>query len=395
MTEGILSGLNILDFTWVMAGPYASRILADFGARVIKVQSGKTATGSESNGSAYFKAWNRNKLGITLDMSHPEARDIVLRLTAISDVVMENFSPRVMRNWGLSYDVLTEVRPDLIMVSLSATGQTGPWKNHVAFAPTVHALAGLTSMTSFPESPPLGVGYAHADAIAGLYAALLVLTALEHRNKTGQGQYVDLSEYEAMCTLMGPALMDVLANNSEAVPQGNGEEHSPAAPHGCFKCSGPDCWCVIAVFSEKEWRSLCESLGKSEWIKDKRFATMTDRMAHAKELDRLITEWTVCRDPEEVVEGLQKAGVPAGVVQNAEDLANDPHLAARCFFGQLEHPGPEKIMVDRSPIRFTAGGVSEYRAAPSLGQDNRSVYQELLGMSDDELDSLVKKGIIS
>ena len=203
-----LTGLRVLDFTWMVAGPYATRIFADFGAEVIKVQSKRTARGAESNPTGYFNTWNRNKRGITLDLSHPEAREIVLKLTAKSDVVIENFSPRVMSNWGLDYGKLKEVNPDLIMLSMSAMGQRGPWKDYVAFAPTLHALSGLTHLTSFEKDFPIGLGFAYADIVAGLYAAFAVLAALEYRDRTGQGQYIDLSEYEAICTLMGPSLLD-------------------------------------------------------------------------------------------------------------------------------------------------------------------------------------------
>lgn len=179
----ILSGLRVLDFTWVLAGPYATRILADFGAEVIKVQSKKTARGAESNLTGYFNTWNRNKRSITLDMSYPEAKEIVLKLMEISDVVIENFSTRVMANWGLNYERLKEVRPNLIMVSISGMGQTGPWKDFVAFGPTLHALSGLTYLTSYNKDSPIGLGYSYADPIAGLYAALAILAALEYETE--------------------------------------------------------------------------------------------------------------------------------------------------------------------------------------------------------------------
>jgi crotonobetainyl-CoA:carnitine CoA-transferase CaiB-like acyl-CoA transferase len=202
MSEGILNGLRILDFTWVSAGPYATRILADFGAEVIKVQSQKTSRGAESNLTGYFNTWNRNKRSITLDMGHPEAKEIVLKLTEKSDVVIENFSPRIMANWGLGYERLREIRSNLIMVSLSAMGQTGPCKDFVGFGPTIQALSGFTYLTSFDKDSPLGVGYSYADMIVGLYGALAILSALEYRERTGHGQYIDVSEYESMCTLI-------------------------------------------------------------------------------------------------------------------------------------------------------------------------------------------------
>ena len=205
--RGVLAGVRVLDFTWMLAGPYATRILADCGAEVIKVQSAKTAKGAELNTSGYFNTWNRNKRSITLDLSHPEARDIILHLTAMSDIVVENFSPRVMSNWGLSYDALKEVKPDLIMASISAMGQTGPWRDYTGYGPTFHALSGLTSMTSSGQESPIGLGHAYADTIIGLYSAMAILAALKHRDATGEGQYIDISGYEAICTLLGPALL--------------------------------------------------------------------------------------------------------------------------------------------------------------------------------------------
>ncbi len=199
--------MRVLDFTWMLAGPYATRILADCGAEVIKVQSARTAKGAELNTAGYFNTWNRNKRGITLDLSHPEARDIILSLTAVSDIVVDNFSPRVMSNWGFSYDALKKVKPDLIMASISAMGQTGPWRDFVGYGPTFHALSGLTSMTSSGQESPIGLGHAYADTIIGLYSAMAMLAALRHRDATGEGQYIDVSGYEAICSLLGPALL--------------------------------------------------------------------------------------------------------------------------------------------------------------------------------------------
>jgi crotonobetainyl-CoA:carnitine CoA-transferase CaiB-like acyl-CoA transferase len=394
MQANILNGLRVLDFTWVLAGPYATRILADFGAEVIKVQSKKTARGAETNNTGYFNTWNRNKRSITLDMSYAEAREIALELTAISDVVIENFSPRVMLNWGMDYETLKERRPDLVLVSMSAMGHTGPWKNYVAFAPTIQALSGLTYLTSFDKNSPMGLGYAYADAIVGLYAALVILAALEYRDRTGHGQHIDISEYEAMCTLLGPALMYESVNLSEISPQGNRADSIPAAPYGCYKCLGTDRWCVIAVFNDEEWQRLCQIMGNPAWRRDERFSTPSRRKKHAEELDDLLGQWTAQHTPEQVVDLLQGAGVPAGVVQNAEDLANDPHLRAREFFVSLKHPVLGMTLSDSSPIRFTEGSTGDWKAAPLLGEDNRYVYTELLGFTEGEVSSYVEKGII-
>ncbi|MEE9609838.1 MAG: CoA transferase, partial [Desulfatiglandales bacterium] len=364
MNKGILDGIRVLDFTWVLAGPYATRILADFGAEVIKVQSKTTAGSAESNLSGYFNTWNRNKRSITLDMSHPEAREMASKLAAISDVVIENFSPRVMANWGLNYEKLKDVKADLIMVSLSAMGQSGPWRDFVAFGPTIQAISGLTYLTSFTEDSPMGPGYSYADPIAGLYTTLAVLAALENRDRTGQGEYIDISEHEALCTLLGPALLDVSFNDRALLPQGNRSDHLPAAPYGCFRCLGTDRWCVIAVFSEEEWQALCNAMGKHDLICEEKFSTLSKRKANREELDKLIGTWTASHQAERLVGLLQEKGVPSGVVQNAEDLAKDPHLAARKFFVQLEHPVLGSTTSDTSPIKFKGETQFKWKAAP-------------------------------
>jgi crotonobetainyl-CoA:carnitine CoA-transferase CaiB-like acyl-CoA transferase len=395
MERGILNGIRVLDFSRVLAGPYATRILGDFGAEVIKVQSRKTATGSDDNNGAYFNTWNRNKRSITLDMSYPAAREIALQLAAISDVVVENFSSRVMPQWGLSYEKLAEVNEDLIMVSMSGMGQTGPWKNFVAFGPTVQSLGGLTYLTSYSEDAPIGLGYSYADAVAGLYCTIAILAALEHRDQTGLGQYIDLSEYEAVCTLIGPALLHTVVNQEEIHPQGSQSPDIPAAPYGCYRCIGEDRWCVIAVFDEAEWQALCNVAGHTEWAQDQRFSTLARRKERSQALDALIQEWTSKNTAEAVMQLLQESGVHAGVVQNAQDLANDPQLQARGFFVHLDHPVLGKTVSDGTPIKMESGSLADWKRAPLLGEDNEYVYLELLGLTESEFRSYVKMGIIA
>jgi len=394
MNHKILSGIRVLDFTRVLAGPYATRILADFGAEVIKIQSKKTATGAESNSSGYFNTWNRNKRSIILDMSYPEARELFLQLTAISDAMVENFSPRVMSNWGLNYERLKEVRSDLIMLSMSGMGQTGPWKDMVAFGPTIQALSGLTYLSSFNEDAPMGLGYAYADIIAGLYAAMAILAALEYRDSTGVGQYIDLSEYEAACTILGTTFLDIFANQKDILPRGNQSDYIPAAPYGCYQCSGTDRWCVIAVFNEIEWKALCKTMGKPDWTQEERFSSLSERKKNGAELDELLGKWTVKHQAEELMNLLQEAGVPAGVVQNAEDLAGDPQLKARGYFVELEHPVLGNTISDASPIKFSDSTTAHWKAGPLLGEDNLYVFVELLGLKESDLSSYVKKGIV-
>ena len=390
-----LQGIRVLDFTWLLAGPYATRILADFGAEVIKVQSGKTAKGAESNATAYFNTWNRNKLSITLDMTHPEGRELALRLIGISDVVIENFTPRVMTNWGLNYEVLKQAKPDLIMASMSGMGQTGPWRDFVALGYTIQALSGITYLTSPDKDSPAGIGYAYADPLAGLVAALAILGALEYRQRTGEGQYLDISEYEAVSSLLGPALLDYAVNHTPATPRDKTSEGIPAAPYGCYRCLGDDRWCVIAVFTEDEWHALYRIMDNPAWTKEERFSDLLQRKQHAEDLNELIGQWTINYPPEEVMDMLQKAGVPAGVVNNAADLAGDPQLVSRGFFMQLPHPVLGNTTSDGTPIRLSRTPARFRRAGPLLGQDNRYVYQDLLGLDEDEFRQYVEKGIIA
>lgn len=398
--ENILSELRVLDFTRVLSGPYATRILADFGAEVIKVQSKKSA-GTESNTGGYFDTWNRNKRSITLDLSYPEARDIALKLVAECDVVIENFSPRVMLNWGLDFKKLKEARQDVIMLSMSGMGQTGPWKNQVAYGPTVQSLGGLTYLTSFEEDQPIGPGYAQADHISGLYGAFAILAALEHRDRTGQGQYIDLSQYEVASSQIGPALLGVLANNQDLNPCGNQPDYGMAAPHGCYKCLGEDQWCVIGVFNEAQWQALVHALGNPGWANDSKYASLARRKEHFNQLDEDLNKWTLKQTAQEVVELLQNAGVPAGVVQNAQELANDPHLLDRNFFIQIEHPSLGKTISDRSPIKFIPDSPTDpysevdLKSSPLLGEGNQYVYMELLGLAEQEYTSYIQKGIIA
>ena len=389
-----LKGIRVVDLTRVLAGPYATRMLADFGAEVIKVQSSKTATGAEVNTSSYFSAWNRNKRSVTLNLSYPEARELFLKLTAVSDIVIENFSPRVMENWGLQYQDLTAVNPELIMISMSAMGKTGPWKDSVAFGPTIQALSGLTYLTSFDKDAPLGPGYAYGDIVAGLYAVIAILVALEHRDREGNGQYIDLSEYETLSGLMGTTFMDILVNQREVLPQANGPHYLPAAPHGCYRCSGRDRWCAIAVFTDDEWQALKRVMGNPEWAEQERFSERVSRQRHAPELDALLEQWTVKHDPKGLMQILQEVGVPAGVVQNAEDLAQDPHLNARGYFVRSKGAGRGLTTADAFPAIFTGTRTARWKAAPLLGEDNHYVFVELLGLEEGELSSYVERGVI-
>jgi crotonobetainyl-CoA:carnitine CoA-transferase CaiB-like acyl-CoA transferase len=374
----ILRRIRVLDLTRMVAGPFATRILGDFGAEVIKLQSGLTASGMERNDTPVFRAWNRNKRSVCLNLNRPEARNLFMELVAVSDVVVENYSPRVLANWGLTYNRLKAVKPDLIMASISAMGQTGPWKNYVGFAPTFHALSGLIAATSRRLNKPLDISFAYGDMIAGLYASLLILAAIENRQRTGHGQYIDRSAYEALCTLMAPA----------------SDEYDLAAPCGCYPCQGNNQWCVIAVSSEEEWQVFCRILNRPE-LTASRFSTIAGRRENRSALDRLIDRWTAERRAEAIVHRLQQAGIASGVVQNAAELTRDRQLAARRFFIQLKHPAYGRFISDRSALWPWHEKTDHWRASRLLGEDNHYVFVELLGHSERELHDLKQRGIVA
>jgi crotonobetainyl-CoA:carnitine CoA-transferase CaiB-like acyl-CoA transferase len=379
----ILKGIRIIDLTRMLSGPYASRILGDFGAEVIKVQSKLTASGAEQNDSPYFCAWNRNKRSICLDLNHPEARDLFVELVSTSDVVVENYSPRVLKNWGLTYKRLKEAKPDLILASISAMGQTSPWSDYVGFAPTFHALSGLIAASSSSSDAPVNIGHAYGDIVAGLYAAFAILSALEYKDVTGKGQYIDLSAYEAMCTLLGPAFNVHSRLSNDIDP----------TFCGCYPCSGKDRWCVISIAGEDEWQAFCKISGEREWTSEQ-FSSRDKRRKNRSGLEKLIAQWTAGQTAEDIVRRLQKAGIAAAVVQNAEDLAHDSQLAARRFFVPLKHPKLGKLFSDRSALWPWQEKHVKWKPAPLLGEDNGYVFSKLLGYSASEIRSLIKRGII-
>ena len=374
----VLEGVRVLDFTWMLAGPYATRTLADFGAEVIKVESPRATPGEESD-AAYRAAWNRNKRSIALDLDRPEAREIASRLASTADVVVESFSPRVMAHWGFSYDDLRKIKPDLVMASISAMGQTGPWRDYVGFGPTFHALSGLISKTSQGLPFPVCPSHAYGDTIVGLYAALAILAALLRRDANGRGEYIDLSGFEALCTLVGPALVRAAGN------PGADEEKQDWEPEkkdrvGFYPCMGEDRWCAVAFPGQSDWEALRGVIGLPG-LADEKFSSPDGRETHREELGTLIASWTAGYTPEQVVDMLQRAGVAAGVVQDARDLAQDPQLLFRRFFVSLDHPRLGTLRSDRSALLLDDLKRKEWKAAPSPGEDNDYVLRRVLGFS--------------
>ncbi len=389
----ILKGIRVVDLTRMLSGPLATRILADFGAEVIKVQSAVTSHGAERNDTVQFAALNRNKRSISLNLDHKSARDVFVRLVALSDVVVENYSPRVMANWGLTYEQLKKANPGIIMASISAFGSDGPWKDYVGFSPTFHALSGILSLMPRFDDRPVNLGHAYGDVVAGLYAAVTILSALQRRERTGKGLHIDLSAYEALCTLLGPEHMKISFKRKPPVNDWHRQTDGEAAPSGCYPCKGRDRWCVIAICSDEQWEKFCRISRQAEWSAPQ-YASRAERIKHRAELEELVARWTVSQKAESLAGRLQRAGIPAAVVQNAEDLAKDRHLAVRRFFTTIRHPVLGVIRLDRSALWPWDQSTEGWKAAPLLGQDNHYVFAELLGMSEDEIRSLTDQGAL-
>jgi crotonobetainyl-CoA:carnitine CoA-transferase CaiB-like acyl-CoA transferase len=391
-----LDGVRIIDFTWVVAGPVATRILADHGAEVIKIER-RDALDFGSRRGGLTGNLNRGKQSIVLNMNDPRGLEIAKALVASADVVIDNFSARVMRNWGLDYDSLRRIKPGIIAVSMSGFGHTGPWRDYVSYGPTLQALAGYTLRMRHPQREPAGWGFSYSDMAGGYSGALAVLLALWHRHRTGEGQHVDLSQFENVVTLLGPPLLEILIHAGFETPSAgppcaaldNGSQEMPAAPHGVYRCAdlpgeGParDRWCAIAVFGEGEWARFCAALGNPAWCADARFATLPERLTNCPALDARVQAWTRPRRAEDVMIRLQRAGIAAGVVANAEDLCRrDPHLQARGYWERVATPEGDTIEVDGVPIKLSATRGDVRTPGALLGEHTDAVLERLLGMS--------------
>jgi crotonobetainyl-CoA:carnitine CoA-transferase CaiB-like acyl-CoA transferase len=339
--------------------------------------------------------WNRNKRALALDMSKQESRPICRRLCETADVVIDNFSVGVLDRWGVGYDAMRVANPGVIYVQMSGMGEGGPWSKFVTYAPTIHALAGLTHLTSVPGREDIGIGFSYNDHQAGLHGAVAILAALEARRRTGRGQRVDLSQYEVGVNFAGPSLLDYFANARAARPTGNRMPYDAVAPHGCYPCAGAasdavvdERWVAIACMDDAQWQALCTVMDDPQWSRDPSFATAAGRLDAAEELDRNIAEWTVLLEATDVMHRCQAAGVPAGVVQNGVDLAErDPQLAESGFLREFAEPHPTfgTTHMDRLPLYFENTPCDEYQRVHEVGEDNAAVLREWLDMSEDEV----------
>ncbi len=415
MTNLPLDGVRVIDLSMWFAGPMASRLLGDMGAEVIKIESlrhidpwrGPPVISPEVaalleleeiperpyNRSAGFNLQNRNKYGVTLDLATPQGKEIFKKLVKIGDVVLENYSPRVMVNFGLDYPVLKDINPRIIMMSLPALGGTGPDKDFVAFGQTIDCMSGMAYLTGYlGEEPMLQSGLSYGDPLSGMNAAFVILTALHHRRKTGQGMHMELSQVEGLISFNADSIMDYTMNGKIRERMGN--RHPSVAPHGCYRCSGEDQWVVISIPSDAVWQRFCQAVGQPSWAEDERFSDVLGRYQHQDELDRLIEVWTVKHDHYQVMRILQQADIPAGPVLDAKELVEEPHLNERGLYETLTHPevGTHPYIGMYARLSKTPGSLR--KPAPCLGEDNQYVYGELLGLSPEEMAQLEEQGII-
>jgi crotonobetainyl-CoA:carnitine CoA-transferase CaiB-like acyl-CoA transferase len=402
-----LQGVRVADFTRDLAGAFCPCMLGLLGAEVIKIEStrrpdptrwlarffgwkrGATMEGLDS--SMEFCHVNLNKLGVTLDLTHPKGAELARRIVAVSDVAVENFRPGVMARLGLDYEALRRVRPELIMLSTCGWGATGPERANAAYAPIFATVGGLSHLTGYDDMPPPTIRTLPDSTAAGM-AAFAILSAMVHRQATGEGQYIDFSSVENIITLVGDAVVEHSLTGVVPGPQGNRDE--ALVPHGTYRCQGDDRWVSIAVADGQEWQALCRAVGHPEWLQDARFGTLGERLRHREELDRLVEEWTVSRSAEEASALLQGVGVAAVPVFNNDQLCQDPHLRERDCFTQVEHPVIGKHTVLRPPWRLSKTPAQITSPGPLMGEHNGYVLGELLGLGQEEIERLVAEKVL-
>jgi benzylsuccinate CoA-transferase BbsF subunit len=400
VSEKIFTGLKVADFTWAAAGPITTKQLADNGATVIKIESRRHPDSVRLGGpfagdrpgidrSGFFADFNTSKRSIALDMTRPEAVEVALRLARWADVVADSFRPGVMDRWGVGYQSLRAVNPSLIMISSSLYGSSGPWKDHPGFGAQGAALAGIHGLTGWPDRPPAAPKGAYTDSITPRYALTALVAAMIHRDRTGQGQHIEMSQIEAGVEFLAPQLLQLQVSGEEPVRRAN--RGDGALVHGIYPCAGDDRWIAIEVRDQEGWAALTAVLGDLG-------EPATAGPAPIDELDEVdarVARATATHDPFGLAAKLQAAGIPAGVVHRGSDLLADPVLRDRGHFWRLEHPELGTVGYNGPAYRFSATPSELTSAAPCLGADTDQVLRELLGYSENEVDGMRELGILS
>ena len=404
MTQKALSGIRILDLTHVLAGPYCSMLFADLGAEVIKieppdgemirdnppqVETGKGGPHERSR-SAYFLSLNRNKYGITLNLKHPQAVKILKDMVKVADVVLENYAPGVTKRLGIDYPVLSGVNPRIIMCSISGFGQWGPHSQKTAFDIVAQATSGLMSVTGYPDTPPTKVGTSLGDINAAVHAAFAIMAALWHREKTGEGQYIDVSMQEAMVSIMEGAVVRWTVGREILSPIGS--HNTNESPMAAYRCK--DGYIIIGTVGNEHWERFCRAVGKPEWMKDPGYATKGLRWAKkwelAKEIEKVTTQYTV----KEMEEKLDRERVANSPVLNIQEVVEDPHLKARGYFLEVEHPVIGRAKISGFPYKLAKTPGEINRPSPLVGEHNELILGKYLGISPGQVSQLKAGGVL-
>ncbi|MAF53052.1 MAG: CoA transferase [SAR202 cluster bacterium] len=386
---GSLSDLRVLDLTRVWAGPLATRILGDFGAQIIRIVDPRSLM---PRASGYDNKLSRNKLNMAVRLDKDAGRQILLELASISDVVIENFRPRVMRNLRLSYDEIKAVNSEIVMCSMPGFGLEGPYSEYPAYGTTAEAFVAMPWLIGYDQSAPMPTGIAYGDPISGLNTVGALLASLRKRNMTGGGQFIDVALVAGPATTTGEFFVANSADGYE--PEVRCNRQPDQAPHSAYKAAGDDNWIAIAVTSDEEWNSLC-AIVDDESLCDARFSDLEGRKHHEDAIDNVISEWVKPRDAEELTALLQEAGVPAGRVANSRQLLDDRHLAARDFYVEFDEPevGPKPYEGQSIPGNHV--DKSRWQRAHQMGQDSRHVLVDLLGYSNDDCDALASEETVA
>lgn len=396
-----LRGVRIADFSWVGAGPRATKDLADYGATVIKIESQKRLDlgrlsppfkdGMRNpDGSAFFAIANTSKKSVTINLTDPRGVEVAKQLVKWADVVVENFGAGYMERIGLSWETLNELRPGIILVSVSVAGRTGPNAGLRGYGNSAAALSGLAALSGWPDRPPHMPPFAYGDVVAPIFATIGVLTALEHRRRTGRGQHIDVSQVEPLVHVLADRYVDRQLNGPKPKP---GNRSDRMAPHGAYPCEGNDQWCAIAVRDDAEWKSLCVAMNQPSLVADSRFATFPARKQNEDELDDIVSAWTQSQDKFALAERLASIGIAAEAVRNGREVFEDPELAAADHYAITTHPVLGECLMPGPPLRFSE---SNYAVGPSpmLGEHNREVFVDLLGMLESEVAELTSSGVL-
>ena len=419
--SAVLDGIRVCDFSWFGAGPISARILADFGADVIRVESQVRMDGlrnaqpvkpgreDSNDASGYFNNFNSNKRSLLLNMNADGAAEVMERLVRASDIFLTNFTPGVIDRWRLTYDRLRELNPGIIALYQSMQGSSGPQRNFLGFGAVLTPVTGLSALSGFAARPPFGLGTNYPDYVVNPgHTVIAILAALRHRRRTGEGQRLELSQLESVVATLGPALVQTAVNGMP--PSRTGNRSSWMAPHGAFRCHdedrshppGPDQgpqrerWLVIAVRDGTEWDALCREAQGQPFTQDERFATADGRRQHEDALEAGLQSWTRDQDAAALMERLQAAGCPAGVIQDAEDvLERDPHSRVRAYYHYLDHPVTGPAVYDGPVARLSATPGGPERPAPLLGEHTFEVATKVLGYSDAETAALIAAGVLT